>query len=69
MKFYALLKFITPEVKFQTPVKSNIEPFGFAKLILLKQLPIPYYRDCAVLYVRNFYTGYDIFHCDSMKYV
>ena len=28
----------------------------------------PYYRDCAVPYVRHFYTGYGIFHCDLMKY-
>ena len=25
-------------------------------------------RDCAVPYVRHFYSGYIIFHCDSMKY-
>ena len=27
-----------------------------------------HYRDCAVVYVRRFHTGYGIFHCDSIKY-
>ena len=27
-----------------------------------------YYNDCAVPYVRNFHTGYGIFHCAPMKY-